>query len=165
MEKVTIREQQVRDAKRFFEILNSPGLKDFGVRPKTIKDEIVFFKGETKRRKDNLAYDYTILYGKEIIGGIGFKVDQHRKYIAEIGYFVDENYWGRGIATKAVELIEKEGFGKYGLHRIEIRMSPNNPASEKVAIKAGYKKEGLLKESHQEVGGKFRDSYLYAKIG
>jgi len=43
-------------------------------------------------------------------------------------------------------------------------MSAKNPASEKVAIKSGYQKEGMLKESHKTATGHFRDSYVYAKI-
>jgi RimJ/RimL family protein N-acetyltransferase len=40
--------------------------------------------------------------------------------MGELGYFVDEKYWGKGIATEAVKLAEKIGFGKLGLKRIEI---------------------------------------------
>ena len=46
---------------------------------------------------------------------------------------------------------------------MEIRMSAKNPAIEKVAIKSGYQKEGMLKESYKSPIGHFRDSYVYAK--
>jgi len=66
------------------------------------------------------------------------------KFIGEIGYFLDEAYWGRRITTRAVKILEKIGFKKLNLKRIEILMHPKNVASEKVAIKCGYKKEGKM---------------------
>jgi len=164
MDKITIRKQRVSDARRFFEILSAPGLKDFGVRPKSVEDEIAWLEKAAERSEKGYAYDYTILLDGKNVGGIGINIDQHRNYIAEIGYFVDENYWGKGIATQAVKLLEKLGFEEFGLQRIEIRMNPKNIASEKVAIRSGYKKEGLLLRSHKGSDGKCRDSFLYAKI-
>ncbi len=80
-----------------------------------------------------------------MVGGCGIKIDQHRTFIGEIGYFLDEEYWGKGIVTKAVKILEKIGFQKLGLKRIEVLMDPRNIGSEKVAIKCGYKKEGTMK--------------------
>lgn len=164
MAKISIRMQQKSDAARFFEILNQPELRSFGVRPKTITDEETWLKDVAENSLKNISHDYSILLDGKVIGAVGLNVDQRRKYIAEIGYFVDKNHWGRGIATEAVKLIEKIGFDKLGIIRIEIRMSPKNPASEKVAIKAGYNKEGYLAKSHKDYLGKFRDSLLYAKV-
>jgi len=89
------------------------------------------------------------------------RVNQTRDHLGEIGYFVDSNYWGKGIATRATKLIEKWGFNKLKLKRIEIMMNPKNKASEKIAIKCGYKKEGLMKKALHD--GK-EDAYLYAKV-
>ena len=41
------------------------------------------------------------------MGGIGVRIDQHRTYIGEIGFFVDEPYWGKGIASAALEQLEE----------------------------------------------------------
>lgn len=165
MTKIIIRPQKVSDAKRFFEILNNDNFRYFQTRPKSIRDEIKFLKSNPEKRRKNIQHNYAILFGKEIVGGCGIRVDQHRSYIGEVGYFIDEKYWGKGIATTAVKQLEKIGFGKLKLHRITILMDPRNKASEKVAKKSGYKKEGLMKEAIKNTKqGVFRDSYLYAKV-
>lgn len=99
----------------------------------------------SKKRKDDFEDNYSIFYNDNHVGGCGIKIDQHRKFIGEIGYFVDEEYWGKGITLKAVEILEDIGFNKLGLKIIEIIMTPKNKASESVAIKCGYKKEGIKK--------------------
>jgi ribosomal-protein-alanine N-acetyltransferase len=163
MPKVELRHQKVFDAKRFFEILNSPNFTYFTVKPKTIEEEKVFIRKNFKKQCANFEHNFTILLDGAIVGACGFKVDQHRPHIAEIGYFVDEAYWGRGIAPAAVKLLEEIGFGKLGLGRIEIWMNPLNRASERVAIKSGYLKEGLMKKA-QKNGDVYNDEYLYAKV-
>ena len=163
MNKISIRDQKIKDARRFFDILNNPNFLYF-LKVKTISDQIDFLKKNKLKRKNNLEYNYTILYGDEIVGGIGCKINQFRKYIGEIGYFVDEKYWGQGIASEAVKLIEQEGLKKLGLSRIEILMVQGNKASQRVAIKNGYHKEGLLKKYiFDDRSGEKQDGWLYAK--
>jgi ribosomal-protein-alanine N-acetyltransferase len=164
MAKVEIRYQRLKDAQRFFEILINPHFIYFGSKMKSVDEEKKWLAKNPARRKNNIEWNYTILYDGQAIGGIGFKINQFRKYIGEIGYFIDERYWGKGITTKAVKLIEAEGFKKIGLKRIEILMRPENKASEKVAIKSGYRKEGLLRKYIKDKKGKMRDVLLYAKI-
>lgn len=164
MKRVSIRYQKMQDAKRFFDILVNPKFIHLPVKVKSLAEEKEFLKNNPIKRKNNLEWNYTIIYGTEIVGGIGIKIHQSRKYIGEIGYFIDEKYWGQGIASRAVRLIEKEGFKKLGLSRIEIIMRPENKASEKVAVKNGYKKEGCLKKSLiDKRSGKMKDAWLYAK--
>ena len=164
MKKISIKYQEVGDAARFFEILKNPNFIYFYLKIKSLSYERAHLKKEVLKRKNNLEWNYTILYGDDIVGGIGFKINQFRKYIGELGYFIDEKYWGQGIASKAVKLMEKEGFKKLGLSRIEILMRPENKGSEKVAIKNDYKKEGLLKKFIiDNRDGKMKDVWIYAK--
>jgi ribosomal-protein-alanine N-acetyltransferase len=163
MPKVELRHQKVFDAKRFFEILNNPKFIFISAKPKTIEEEKVFLKKNFKKQCSNTEHNFTILFDGAIVGACGFKIDQHRPHIGEIGYFVDEVYWGKGIAPEAVRLLEEIGFGKLGLARIEIWMNPLNKASERVAIKSGYLKEGVMKKA-QKNGDAYSDENLYAKV-
>ncbi len=162
MQKVKIRCQKLSDAKRFFEILNNPNFIFWDNKPKTLQDEIKFIKSGPKRKKQKGEHDYTILFDNKIVGGCGVTIGAKRGFIGEIGYFIDEAYWGNGIASTAVKLLEKIGFGRFKLQRIEILMMLDNIASEKVAIKCGYKKEGIMKKALKH-GNDFVDCYLYAK--
>ncbi len=163
MPKVKIRPQKVSEAKRFYEILNNPNFIFLKIRMKSIKDEITFMKKNAEKRRKNFEHNYTIFFNEKIAGAIGMKINQHRPFIGEIGYFIDEKYWGKGIATLAVKKLEKIGFSKLKLKRIEIVMNIKHLASEKVAIKCGYRKEGIMKKSI-ETDGRLFDAYLYTKI-
>lgn len=160
---VELRLQQVSDARRFYEILTNPNFIYFSLPPKSIKAEQEWITKSVANRKNNTEWNYTILYNKEVIGAIGIKINYHRKYIGEIGFFVDQKYWGKGIASQAVKLIEKICLNKFKLTRLEIVMQPENTASEKVAIKNGYQKEGLLRKALEGRDGKKKDCYIYAK--
>jgi [ribosomal protein S5]-alanine N-acetyltransferase len=157
MAKIDLRYQRVSDAERFFEILRNPNFIYFKAKPKSIAEERKILKKRPQERKSGLDYNYSILLDKKLVGGAGIKINPHYKDTGEIGYFVAEEYWGKGIATKTVKLLEKIGFNKLKLERIEIRMNPKNKASVKVAVKCGYKKEGLLH-------GKKENLYLFAKL-
>ena len=154
----------VKDAADFFQILKNPNFIYFFVNVDSLAEEKAMLKKNTERRRNNESYNYTFLYKNKVVGGGGVRINHTRPYIGEIGYFLDEKYWGRGLTTAAVKLMEQEGFNKLGLSRIEILMRPENKASEKVAIKNGYKKEGRLKKVIKDREGRLHDAFIYAKV-
>jgi len=162
-EKIKLRPQQVGDAKRFVEILNNPKFRYFPARPESIKAEKEFLRNNIQARQEGREFSYSILLKNKVVGTVGLTLDPKRPYLAEIGYFVDEAYWGRGIACRAVELVERMAFEERDVMRIEILMVKKNKASERVAIKCGYKKEGIAK-SKLLLFGKHEDAYVYAKV-
>lgn len=161
MGKLELRYQRVGDAKKFYEILNNPNFLYFSAKPKSIEEEKEFLKGTQQKRRNNFEHNFTILYNKKIVGGCGIKINQHRKHIGEIGYFLDYDYWGKGIATKIVRILEGKG-KKIGVKRFEIYVFPKNKSSVKVALKNKYEKEALVKKSHF-LKGKLVNMELYVK--
>lgn len=162
---IHIRPQKVSDAKIFYEILSNPKFIYFSAAPKSLAEEKKYLSENKKRRKDNTSWNYTILYNDKIVGGIGVSINFHRNHIGEIGYFLDEKFWGKGITCQAVKMMENICFNKLKLTRLEIVMRPENKASEKVAIKNKYKKEGLLKKLVKDKrNGTMKDCFLYAKV-
>ena len=162
--KITIRPQRVYDAKIFVEILSNQNFVFFPAKPKTIKEEKEFLRLNKAKRKDETEFNFSIIVdGTKHVGGIGIRIDQFRTYIGEIGYFVDEKFWGKGVATMALKELESFIVTNLGLHRIEIRAAIENKASQKVAIKCGYKKESILKHVLC-VNNQWYDCYIYSKI-
>jgi [ribosomal protein S5]-alanine N-acetyltransferase len=98
------------------------------------------------------------------VGAIGVKINPHKTWGGEIGYFISEQYWGEGIATIAVKIFSEYCFKELKLHRLELIIDPRNKASEKVALKNKYAKEGLLKSNLYGRDNKWHDNLLYAKI-
>ena len=104
---IYLRLQNISDAQRFFEILSNPNFLYFGSQPESLEAELAWLEGIEKRFLELMEWNYTIIKGDEIVGAIGVKINKHRSYIGEIGYFIDEAYWGQGIATEAVRLLEE----------------------------------------------------------
>ena len=163
MKRVTLRYQRVSDARRFLEILSHPDFLHFSTKPRSLRQEIIFLRKTLAKRKKNLAHNFAILYDGEVVGGAGLKIDQHRKYIGELGYFVDRNHWGKGIAGTAVRLLEQFAIRKLGIVRLEIVTLLANHASKRVAVKCGYRREGTQR-GKQLHNGKYHDVDLFAKI-
>lgn len=163
MPQVKIRPQEIYDADRLFEILIHLDKEFIEVPIKTLEDEKRFLKTNDARRKNNFEHNYSILYDGNLVGACGIRVDQHRPWVGEIGYFVDNAYQGQGIATEAVKQLEKIGFDELKLQRITILMDTRNLASEKVAKKCGYEKEGIAKKIHR-IEKEYYDCFVYAKI-
>jgi RimJ/RimL family protein N-acetyltransferase len=75
---------------------------------------------------------------------------EHRE--GEIGYMVAPAARGRGIAPRAVELLTRWGFDELGLIRLELRIDVENAASERVAARTGYQRDGVLRDIHFKDG-------------
>lgn len=80
-----------------------------------------------------------------------------------VGYSIDEQETGRGIGTEAVRLVNRFAFETVNLHRVEAYVSPRNGGSIKVLEKAGFQREGLLREL-LFINGTWEDHYIYAKL-
>ena len=101
----------------------------------------------------------------EAVGGIGahFFSDVYRLN-CEIGYWLSEDYWGRGIVTKAVELLTHHIFGNYpGITRIYADLFAYNPASARVLEKCGFKLEAIHRHSVIK-NGLIVDEHRYVKF-
>jgi RimJ/RimL family protein N-acetyltransferase len=81
----------------------------------------------------------------------------------EIGYWVAPAARGRGVATRAVALLARHGFEALGLARIEILAFAANRASQRVAERAGFRREGLLR-SYLAVKGRREDVIMFARL-
>ena len=80
---------------------------------------------------------------------VDLNLDQHE---GEIGYMVSPAARGRGIALRAVTLLTRWGFERLGLIRLELRIDTQNAASESVAARAGYQRDGVLRHVHFKDG-------------
>jgi ribosomal-protein-alanine N-acetyltransferase len=109
-------------------------------------------------------HNFAIEFQGEAIGGIGleFFSDVHRK-TAEIGYWLGEPMWGCGLATIAVNAVTAYAFATFDLHRIQATVYEWNPASARVLEKAGYTREGRLR-NYIVKDGRVGDALMYAKV-
>jgi ribosomal-protein-alanine N-acetyltransferase len=98
------------------------------------------------------------------VGGIGFTLQEDVEFrSAEIGYWLGEKFWGRGITTEAVRAVTDYAIREHKLCRMYALLFEWNPASARVLEKAGYTLEGRLRKSATKAG-KTIDQLLYAFI-
>jgi RimJ/RimL family protein N-acetyltransferase len=107
---------------------------------------------------------FAIAVGEEAVGGIGYEIqpDVHR-ISAEIGFWLGEAYWGKGITTEALRAVTEHAFHTHDLRRIFADVFEWNPASMRVLEKAGYTREAVLRKSAIK-DGKVIDQTLYAIV-
>ncbi len=107
---------------------------------------------------------FAIAVDGEAVGGISLRPgDDVERWGAEIGYWLGEELWGRGIATAAVRLLTQHALTDGGFTRVFALPFAPNTASCRVLEKAGYTREGLLRKSVIK-DGKVLDQYLYAAV-
>ena len=102
--------------------------------------------------------------GGNLLGSIDLRVNPADPAIGELGYMVGPQARGRGVATRAVELITAWAFDELSIQRVEILVDPRNEPSLRVAESAGYEREGLLRAYRASRGGGRLDLALYARL-
>jgi RimJ/RimL family protein N-acetyltransferase len=84
----------------------------------------------------------------EAVGGVGVELlEDVQQRTANVGYWVAEPFWGRGIATRAVEFIVDYAFRTFPLDRLQASVFGWNPASARVLEKCGFALEGRLRRT------------------
>ena len=112
----------------------------------------------TQRPETQFAIDVA----GEAAGGIGFAMmPDVERVSAEIGYWLAEPFWGRGIATEAVEAVTRHAIATHGFTRVFALPFATNTASCRVLEKAGYVLEGRLRRSAIK-DGRIIDQLQYA---
>jgi len=111
-----------------------------------------------------LNHVFAIDVGGFAVGAIGVRPGEDiNRLSAEIGYWLGEEYWNRGIVTEAVLAVTNYAFATLGLVRLYADVFEWNAASMRVLEKAGFQKEGVLRKSamkdHQLV-----DQVVYAMV-
>lgn len=112
--------------------------------------------------KDYPVHIFAIEVDGKAVGGIGIhpQHDIQRKN-AELGYWLAQPYWNKGIMTKAVVEMIEFGFSQYDIDRIFARPFGHNIASQKVLEKSGFQLEALLKGTLIKNGEKV-DELIYS---
>lgn len=136
-------------------------LRDAFPSPYTLEDSHAFLSRVTEERPET---NFAIAISSEAIGSIGLRLgrDVHGK-TAELGYWLGEPFWGRGIMSQAVAEFVRHAFDMFDLLRIYAEPFDNNRASVRILEKAGFFCEGRMRANVFK-NGKVLDSLLYARV-
>lgn len=84
--------------------------------------------------------------GRLLAGWVNLLIDVQARS-AEVGYWLDAGFEGRGLVTRAVTAVLDHAFGPLGLHRVELQTTADNARSQRVAQRLGFTQEGVLREA------------------
>ena len=164
LKRCTIRPWRLDDANSLVRHANNRkvwiALRDIFPHPYTIQDAHTFLKSVVNSEPATL---FCVEANGAAVGGIGIRIgaDVHRQ-TAELGYWLSEEFWRRGIMTEAVAAFTDFCFDNFQLRRVYAEPFANNPASARVLEKAGFTLEGRLKNNVLK-DRELLDSLLYAR--
>jgi RimJ/RimL family protein N-acetyltransferase len=108
---------------------------------------------------------FAVVLDGEAIGSVGFeRFGDVERRVSEIGYWLGEEHWGRGIATEAVIAASRYAFETFEIDRLHAGVFEWNPASCRVLEKAGFRLEARLRRSVFK-DGRTIDRLLYVRFG
>ncbi len=99
--------------------------------------------------KSGEFHDWAVVFREngKMIGTCGFTSFDYRHNSAEIGYVLNRDYWGKGIAAEAIRAVMRVGFFHLNLHRIEAKYMAGNTQSRRVMEKCGMRFEGMRRDA------------------
>ena len=101
------------------------------------------------RYSAGMFYDWAVIYEPDckMVGTCGFTAFNCTSDSAEVGYVLNPEYWGKGIATEALSRVLHFAFEELKLHRVEARFMEDNERSRRVMEHVGMTFEGILREA------------------
>lgn len=162
-----IRKWELSDAKELSMALSNrkvqDNLRDGLPYPYTEQDGVDYISAMLSAdEKETFAFAITV--DEKVVGSIGvFRQGNIHRQTAELGYYVAEEYWGKGIMTEAVKQICEYVFDKSDIVRIYAEPFEYNVASCRVLEKAGFQYEGTLR-SNAVKNGKVIDMKMYSLL-
>ena len=165
--KCKIRKWELSDAKDLAKVLSNrkiqDNLRDGLPYPYTEQDGADYISAMLSANEDE-TFAFAIIADNKVVGSIGvFRLENIHRQTAELGYYVAEEYWGKGIMTEAVKQICEHVFDKSDIIRIYAEPFAYNIASCRVLEKAGFQYEGTLR-SNAVKNGKVIDMKMYSLL-
>jgi RimJ/RimL family protein N-acetyltransferase len=127
--------------------------------PYTEEDARAFLRGEAVPAHEAMAVEL----GGRVVGGIGLGLSSS-SYRASIGYWIAAPARGRGICTRALRLLCRHALDELKLPSVQLVTDPDNLASQRVAEKVGFRREGVLRAHLRHPDGRIRDSVMFSLL-
>lgn len=162
-----IRKWKLEDAKNLSAVISNikiqDNLRDGLPYPYTEQDGIDFIS-DMLSANENDTFTFAITAEGRVIGSISvFRQGNIHRFTAELGYYIAEEFWGKGIMTNAVKQVCKYIFDNSDIIRIYAEPFAFNTASCRVLEKAGFQYEGTLR-SNAVKKGKVIDMKMYSLL-
>ena len=162
---ITLREYKKADVDRLVELANNENVSRYLVYtfPYPYKKQDAEWwieEGATANNSVTKVIDYNGIF----VGSVGITPQNGwKEHSAEIGYWLGEKYWGKGIATESLRMMTEISFSELEFRKLFAPVLGPNKASMRVLDKCGYILEGVFKQDVYK-GGNYQDGYYFAKF-
>ena len=149
MKEFQLRAWQIEDAEALAQAADNfniaKNLRNAFPNPYTL-DNAIWYINDSIANAGKKQINYAIVIDGQAAGSIGiFVKDDVYEKSAELGYWLSEDYWRRGIMSKAVGIICQEAFERFDIIRIFAEPFADNAGSRRVLEKAGFTCEGIMR--------------------
>ncbi|MBY0216289.1 GNAT family N-acetyltransferase [Paenibacillus illinoisensis] len=125
-----------------------------------MEDSKAFIEGTRMRYAKDEGYWLGIWSEGHLVGSIGYLyLDQENKK-TEIGYWLGQEYEGKGFITKSIKVLIDYAFDELQFNKIEIGVAADNAKSRAIPEKLGFTREGELRD-YEYINGRFLDRVIY----
>jgi ribosomal-protein-serine acetyltransferase len=130
---------------------------------RTVEDRKKFIRDSLKQFAENKGFVAGIWYEGRLAGVIGYDPIDWENRSTEVGYWLGEEYQGKGLATDACRALVDHAFGELGLNRVSIACATENKKSCAIPERLGFRREGV-KHQAEWVYDHFVDHVVYAAL-
>lgn len=128
-----------------------------------VEDTKLFIKKSIKRLSENNGYWASIWHKGQIAGSIGYLYIDWNARKTEIGYWLGNDFVGRGLTTMACRQFISHAFNDLRLEKIEINVASGNSKSRAVPERIGFKQEGIIR-NYEFLNGEYHDRIVYGLL-
>ena len=131
---------------------------------KDLEQAKAYLKKICQKNIDKEIYPFGVYRNNNLVGWISIKNMDWRIPKGELGYYIDESNQGQGIISEGVQAIVKYAFEDLKVEKLFIRTGLDNVGSQKIALKNGFKKEGVLRSEFRIDNGELVDTNYFGLL-
>ncbi|RNC86384.1 MAG: N-acetyltransferase [Winogradskyella sp.] len=166
---IELREIQLSDASIIFNTIDNQRTYlgewlPFVATTTGINDIEAFINSVLNPTQDKCDYTFTISYNTNFAGIISLKDTDMQNKKTEIGYWLSQDFQGKGIVSKSVETLCDFAFNEMHLNRIQIKCAVENVKSKQIPERLGFQFEGIERDGELLTGNRYTDLAVYSKL-
>lgn len=151
------------DAPELVRAYGDPDIAYWHARALTHSEAVAWVRSRAERWQTELGADWAVTRADLLVGRAALRTIDLAEGWAEVAYWVLPEHRGRGVASSAVDALTDWAFDGLGLHRLELLHSTGNPASCRIASRAGFVAEGVKRSAALHADG-WHDMHLHALL-
>ncbi len=168
----TLRLVRADDLEDYFDLIerNRPRLLDFFAGTvavtKTIEDTKQHLADVISNTEKNNYFSFVLIdnMSGKLVGSMQIKSIDWTIPKAELGYYIDAEYEGKKLVTRAISILVDFGFNELKLNKLFIRTAEENAASRAIAEKNGFILEGIITADYKTTSGRIVDTMYFGRL-